>query len=160
MKKRRGLKRYYRNLSIQNDFDKMTWLNFNKPDHWFDRWHLHFDWEGYGNKSFKRRKPHLDKLFRHFEILVNKTKLLQIDFQLFAMIWDFDSYNDALYLHSPNPNGSPFPYKMTDLTSTCNLTNQELITYINDLKGYTILYGKAGENFCLIYKEKVGQPLV
>jgi hypothetical protein len=158
MKKHRGLKRYYRNLAFQNDFDKMTWLDFNKPDTWFDRWHLHFDWKGYGNNSFKRRKPHLDKLFRHFEILVDKTKLLKTDFQLYAIILDFDSYSDALFLHTPNSNGNAFPFKISDLTSKSNLTNQQLDNYISDLKGYKILYGQAGENFCLIYKENIGQP--
>jgi len=158
MKKHRGLKRYYRNLAILNDFDKMTWLDFKKPDTWFDNWHLHFDWKEYGNNSFKRRKPHLDKLFRHFEILVDKTKLLRLDFQLYAIILDFDSGSDALFLHTPNPNCNAFPFKMSDLTSNSNLTNKQLDNYVNDLKGYKILYGKAGENFCLIYKENIGRP--
>ena len=79
-KKHRGLKRYYRNLATANDFDKAKRLDFNNPDTWFDRWHTHFDWYGYGNGSFKRRKPHLDKLFRHFDILVSKTKNLKPDF--------------------------------------------------------------------------------
>jgi hypothetical protein len=157
MKKHRGLKRYYRNLAIHTDFDKMTRLDFNKPDTWFDNWHLHFDWKGYGNNSFKRRKPHLDKLFRHFEILVDKTKLLKLDFQLYAIILDFDSGGDALFLHTPNPNGNAFPFKISDLTFKSNLTNKQLDDYINDLKGYMILYGQAGENFCLIYKENIGQ---
>jgi hypothetical protein len=136
----------------------MTWLDFNRPDTWFDNWHLHFDSKGYGNNSFKRRKPHLDKLFRHFEILVEKTKLLKTDFQLYAIILDFDSYSDALFIHTPNPNGNAFPFKMSDLTSKSNLTNKQLDDYIKDLRGFKILYGKAGENFCLIYKENIGQP--
>ena len=77
VKKHRGLKRYYKNLSTENDLDKATWLDFDNPETWFDNWHLHFDWKGYGNDSFKRRKPHLDKLFRHFDLLVNKTKIMQ-----------------------------------------------------------------------------------
>lgn len=157
MKKHRGLKRYYRNLAIHNDFDKISWFDFNKPDTWFDNWHIHFDWNGYGNNSFKRRKPHLDKLFRHFELLVDKTKFLKTDFQLYTIILDFESRSDALFLHTPNPNGNAFPCKMSDLNSKSNLTNKKLEGYINDLKGYKILYGQADENFCLIYKENVGQ---
>ena len=63
MKRHRGLKRYYKKIAGQKDFDKMTWLNLADPTTWFDNWHIHFDRKGYGNNSFKRRKPHLDKLF-------------------------------------------------------------------------------------------------
>lgn len=156
MKRHRGLKRYYRNLDIQNDFDKMTWLDFDKADTWFDNWHSHFDWNGFGNGSFKSRKPHLDKLFRHFDILVDKSRALKTDFQLYAILLDFDSSSDALFLHTPNPNGSIFPYEIPLLTSNSSLTNKLLNNYLNKLTGYKILYGEADENFCLIYKENIG----
>jgi len=158
VRKHRGLKRYYRNLAIRNDLDKATWLNFADPKTWFDNWHVHFDWKGYGNKSFKRRKPHLDKLFRHFDLLVNKTKILKTDFQLYTILLDFDSYSDALFLHTPNPNNSQFPFMVSDLQLKTTLTNKELSTYIENLKGYEKLYGKAGEAFCLLFKKNVGKP--
>ena len=158
IRKHRGLKRYYRNLATENDLDKATWLDFDNPDTWFDNWHLHFDWKGYGNDSFKRRKPHLDKLFRHFDLLVDKTDKLKIEFQLYSVLLDFDSYSDALFLHSPNPNNSQFPFKIPDLQLTTTLTNKQLNDYINNLDGYEKLYGKADEPFCLIFKKNVGLP--
>lgn len=158
MRKHRGLKRYYKNLATENDLDKATWLDFDNPETWFDNWHLHFDWKGYGNDSFKRRKPHLDKLIRHFDLLVEKTKQLKKDFQLYSILLDFDSYSDALFLHTPNPNNSQFPFKISDLQLTTTLTNKQLNDYINKLDGYEKLYGKADEAFCLIFKKNVGQP--
>jgi hypothetical protein len=158
IRKHRGLKRYYKNLATENDLDKATWLDFDNPQTWFDNWHLHFDWKGYGNNSFKRRKPHLDKLFRHFDLLVDKTKQLKTDFQLYSIILDFDSYSDALFLHTTNPNNSQFPFKIPDLQLTTTLTNKQLNDYINNLDGYEKLYGKADEAFCLIFKKNVGQP--
>jgi hypothetical protein len=157
MKKQRGLKRYYKNLATINDLDKATWLDFNNPETWLDNWHLHFDWKGYGNESFKRRKPHLDKLFRHFNLLVKKTKLLKKDFQLYSILHDFDSYSDALFLHTPNPNNSQFPFQTSDLQLTTTLTNKQLNNYINNLDGYEKLYGKGDEAFCLLFKKNVGQ---
>ena len=157
IKKHRGLKRYYKNLATENDLDKATWLDFESPETWFDNWHLHFDWKGYGNDSFKRRKPHLDKLFRHFDLLVDKTKQLKTEFQLYAILLDFDSYSDALFLHTPNPNNSQFPFKISDLQSTTTLTNRQLNEYIDNLDGYVKLYGQAEEAFCLIFKKNVGQ---
>ncbi len=158
IRKHRGLKRYYKNLATKNDLADATWLDFDSPDTWFDNWHLHFDWRGYGNFSFKRRKPHLDKLFRHFDILAEKTKQLKVDFQLYSIILDFDSYNDALFLQTPSPNNTPFPLEISDLQHTSTLTNKQLDDYINNLDGYEKLYGQAGEAFCLIFKKDVGKP--
>ena len=156
-KKHRGLKRYYKNLAIKNDFDKMNWLNLSSPESWFDNWHLHFDWKGYGKNSFKRRRPHLDKLFRHFDILVEKTKTLKSEFQLYAILLDHDSYSDALFLHTPNSNNTQFPFEIPNLQLTTTLTNNSLNDYINRLAGYEKRYGQAGEAFCLIFKKNTGK---
>jgi hypothetical protein len=158
IRKHRGLKRYYKNLESKNDFEKMTWLDFDNSETWLDNWHLHFDWKGYGDNSFKRRKPHLDKLFRHFDLLINKTKNLKNEFQLYAILLDFDSSSDALFLHTANPNNSQFPFKISGLQLITTLTNNQLNEYINNLDGYEKLYGKAGEAFCLIFKKNVGKP--
>ncbi|GAB4021572.1 hypothetical protein GCM10028808_66830 [Spirosoma migulaei] len=157
IKKQRGLRRYYKSLASENDLDKAKWLDFDNPETWFDNWHLHFDWKGYGNDSFKRRRPHLDKLFRHFDLLVEKTKILKKGFQLYAIVLDFDSHSDALFLHTPNPNNSQFPFKVSDLQLTTTLTNKQLNDYINNLDGYEKLYGQAGEAFCLLYRKHAGQ---
>jgi hypothetical protein len=156
-KKHRGLKRYYKNLSIKNDFNEIDWLNFKDPELWFDNWHLHFDWEGYGNNSFKRRKPHLDKLFRHFNMLVEKTKNLKVEFQLYTIILDYASDSDALFLHTPNPNNDQFPFHISELQLSSTLTNKPLNDYINHLTGYEKRYGRADEAFCLIFKENIGK---
>lgn len=158
IKKHRGLKRYYQKLSIQNDLDKLTWPDFDNPETWFDNWHLHFDWKGYGNNSFKRRKPHLDKLFRHFDLFANKTNQLKTDFQIYIILLDFASSSDALYLHTPNPNNSQFPFKISDLQFATTLTNKQLNEYIENLDGYEKWYGKANEAFCLLFKKNIGKP--
>lgn len=157
IKKRRGLRRYYKNLATQNELDKTTWLNFDNPETWSKNGHIHFDPKGYGNNSFKIRRSHLDKLFRHFELLVDKTKELKSDYQLYSILLDFDSSSDALFLHTPNPNNSQFQFKASDLQLKTTLTNKHLDDYINNLKGYEKLYGQAGQAFCLIFKKNVGQ---
>ena len=157
-KKYRGLKRYYKDLAIKNDFDEIDWLDFENPESWFDNWHLHFDWKGFGNSSFKKRKPHLDKLFRHFDILVEKTENFKAQFQLYAVLLDYHSHSDALFLHTPNPNNSQFPFEISTLQLTTTLTNNPLNEYIDHLVGYEKRYGQADEAFCLIFKENVGHP--
>lgn len=159
IKKNRGLKRYYRNLTIVNDLIKMKWLDFEDPNSWFDNWHLHFDWKGFGNNSFKRRKPHLDKLFRHFNILEEKTKLLKMNFQLYTILYDYDSYSDALFLFTPNPNNSHFPLSLEGLSTKPNLSNKFLEIYIQELQDYEKLYG-IDEKYCLVYKKNIGLPFL
>lgn len=158
IKKRRGLKGYYKKLTTENDLDKATWLEFDNPKTWFDNWHMHFDRECFGNNSFKRRKPHLDKLFRHFDLLVNKTENLKVEFQLYTVLLDFKSQSDALFLHTPNPNNSQFPFRVSNLKKTTSLKNKQLNEYIENLNGYEKLYGKAEEAFCLLYRKSVGNP--
>ncbi|MBF9237862.1 hypothetical protein I2I05_10695 [Hymenobacter sp. BT683] len=158
LKKHRGLKRYYKNLAIENDLDKFKWLDLDNSETWRYDWHLHFDWYGYGNNSFKRREPHLDKLFRHFNILIDRTKNIKSDFQLYSILLDFNSSSDALFFHTPIPNNTQFLFKISDLQLTTTLKNNELNNYINALEGYEKLYGKAGEAFCLLFKKDLGQP--
>lgn len=157
-KKHRGLKRYYNNLATANDFEKMKWLDFGNPATLKEDWHLHLDWYGYGNDSFRRRKPHLDKLFRHFNMVVDKAKIWKSDFQLYAILLDFHSSSDALFFHTPNPTNSRFAFKVSELQLTTTLTNSQLNQYIDNLDGYEKLYGRARESFCLIFKKNVGLP--
>ncbi|GGE49960.1 hypothetical protein EV200_109119 [Pedobacter psychrotolerans] len=155
IKKHRGLRRYYKNLELKNE--DWSELKFTDSDNaWFDRWHTHFDWYGYGNDSFKRRKPHLDKLFRHFDLLSDRAKSLTVDFQIWITILDNDSASDALFLHTPNPNQNNFPWKISGLSETSTLTNQRLIDYINNLVGYEKLFGNADEAYCVLYKKNIG----
>jgi hypothetical protein len=156
MKKHRGLRRYYRNLERQNEFNKINWLNLQDTGTWHENWHVHFDWRGYGDNSFKRRKPHLDKLFRHFQFLAKETESLKSDFQLYAVILDFHSSSDALFLHRLSPTNKQFSFKVKDLSRSSTLKNKDLNTYIAQLIGYEKLYGEATEAFCLLYIKGVG----
>jgi len=155
-KKHRGLRRYYQNLGVTNVFDKLDWLDLNNPKTRPYNWHLHFDTWGYGDESFSRREPHLDKLFRHFDIVGERTKDLKDEFQLYTVLLDFSSHSDALFFHEPNPNNSQFPFKVSDLQLTSTLKSQSLNDYIDNLEGYEKRYGVADEAFCLLFKKNVG----
>jgi hypothetical protein len=160
MRKIRGLRRYYMNLPVQNELDKLTSLNFSRTNVWFDNWHYHFDNYGFGNKSFKSRKPHLDKMIRHFDLFQIEMSKIQSDYQLYMVILDFSSNYDALYLHTENPNNSKFPWKYSEgnfnLQEKSNLSNPSLIEYLNKIEGFELVYGSGEESFCVLYKKNVG----
>jgi len=159
MKRHRGLRRYYDRLSIANDFDRMKEFDFKNSKTWTENWHLHFDWRGYGNRSFKRREPRLDKLFRHFDLLISEIENQHNDLQLYAVLLDYNSSGDALFLHKPNANNSQFPFKTANLSKTTTLTNNPLNNYLDNLDDYEKMYGKANEAFCLLFKKSVGLPI-
>jgi hypothetical protein len=149
-RKHRGLRRYYRNLNSRVDLE-FNWDDFFNPN---GELHFHFDWRGYGNNSFARRRPHLDMLFRHFDILVDRTKELDVKFQLYALINNDHSRSYALYFHRPDP----LLFDTSNLQTTTTLTNEPLNNYINNLQGYEKRYGKWHEEFCLLFKVNIGQP--
>lgn len=158
LKKIRGQRRYYRNLLIQNDFDQMPWFSVTKQEDWFDFWHIHMDWKGFGNSNFKKRKPHLDKLFRHFVLLSERLIHCPIPYQTFIIVFDQESASDALYLHTVHPNKDNFPYKIHDLQIASTLSNTKLQAYIDGLTQFEKLYGQAEEAYCLLYQKEFGHP--
>jgi len=167
MKKQRGQKRYYKRLTFVNDFkSRITWLNFNSQNIWFEYWCVHFDNHGYGNKSFKKRKPHLDKLMRHYALAANEMIKYNKEFQLWVFINDVSSYDDGLYFHTPNPNKANFPHKYSSMNRDCNLTNKELIDYLSSFPDFIKIYGEYYtdknrlEKFCILYKDNIGLTLI
>lgn len=161
MKKRRGLKRYYKKLSQCNEWsywckhlsDSTAWCNFS---------HQHFDWKGYGDIRWKERKAHLDVLFKHFLIIADYLKNQRRHYQMFAILYLRDSGQDALFFHTPNPY-SDFPYKVIEKYTFGIISSREnpLINYLRELEnqGFTILTFENQEDF-IVYKKGVGESLV
>ncbi|MCP4350163.1 MAG: hypothetical protein GY795_32200 [Desulfobacterales bacterium] len=121
MKKIRGQRRYFNKL-LNGDLEEyFARLDFYS---WFDFWHDHPDWSGLGNTSWNHRKPHLKALLRRFDFL--KTKLLnrKEDFQTFCIVDIDDSSQDAIYIHTKNPNYDNFPTKFEQFDGDINILSQ------------------------------------
>lgn len=99
--KNRGQRRYYKNLKEKDDLGLISELKLECSECWYNLWHIHFDENGYGNNSFRKRKAHLDRLFRHFDLIAEKYLNLEREFQLFAVVFDRLSSEDGLYIHTP-----------------------------------------------------------
>jgi hypothetical protein len=96
---------YYRKLSKKS---RTFSIRMDKK-HWCDLYHEHFDWDGKGNASKTDRVKHLNALFRALRRTRVELSTYGRPYQLFAYIDLDNSANDALYVHTPNPNGTPFP---------------------------------------------------
>jgi len=155
MKKFRGKRRYFKDLKIHRDSFE---LSFEK-DSWFDFWHTHYDWDGLGNNKWKMRRPHLDVLFNHFSLYQEKLQAFEKPFQLFILVNDIDSSQDAIYIHSENPNQANFPFALEE-NLVCTLKNKQLINYLNSKEKFIKIFGEnENEGYCILYKKRVGKEI-
>ena len=161
MKKRRGLKRYYRNLHQYNALD--IWCNElsdKKSGCYFS--HLHFDRYGYGNVCWKEHKEHLDILFKHFSMFEQNIINMDRPFQLFAILVLEDSRYDALFLLTPNSHiPEEYPYRIpAGYEKEYPLRYPSLSNYLEKLanQGY-ITFSSEEKRTCIVYKENVGDSL-
>lgn len=126
MKKKRGLRKYYRNL--EKSFDKSI-LTVTGENAWFDFYHFHIDNTGLGNKSWNSRKQHLDALFLIAEKVESLMREYDKPFQFWIEVYDHESWDDAIYIHSENPNQSNFPTSLV-FDKDVDVTNTKLKDYL------------------------------
>jgi hypothetical protein len=89
---------------------------FPETFEWFDLWHTHVDWKGLGNESSESRREFRRLLFmvwNHLEQLANR---ISGPWQSWIVLDQEDSSQDAVYLHTPNPNRDNFPYGFEGVT--------------------------------------------
>jgi hypothetical protein len=97
---------YYRDLWRRAKAFRVSF----KRDGWWDLWHMHFDWDGQGNKGRWARREHLRATWRAFVRLQQQARSeCRIDYQVFLNISEADSASDAVYFHTQNPNADNFP---------------------------------------------------
>lgn len=75
---------------------------------WFDYWHVHPDWKGRGARSENR-----DGSVRLALKLLKTAEQIACTNSQPAQAWlaiGPQAAGDAVYVHSANPNGSPFPH--------------------------------------------------
>ena len=78
---------------------------------WFDLWHAHVDWDGEGNQGPASRQQFLRSLFEAWLEVECFARRLERPCQVWVVIDVEDSGQDAVYLHTPNPNQDNFPYQ-------------------------------------------------
>ena len=102
---------------------------------WFDYWHCHIDWQGKGDKCPENRES---SMALGYEIL-NMAEEFKSKVSGPIQSWWFiheQSYDDAVYLHSPNRNDSPYPYDFEGVEWGKN--DNEALSKLVDLKQYKI----------------------
>jgi hypothetical protein len=117
LKKFRGKRRYFRNLWREVTVEHYD-LDFGKES-WFDLWHTHLDFYGFGNNSLKIRREHIKAHIALYKGLLEKLQTFEKPYQSWIELVDEDTGLDAVYIHTPNPNEDNFPIKIENLNWDC-----------------------------------------
>jgi hypothetical protein len=105
-KKFRNPKRYFRKAMRSAERFQISITD----DDWWAWWHYHADWQGYGNLSWEVRIEYLRALATVFRKIADQSRNYKKPFQLWIYLCGSDAGQDAVYLHTANENGTPFPF--------------------------------------------------
>jgi hypothetical protein len=103
-------------------------------------WHYHADWSGWGNRGWRHRRPHLVALCTVFRKICEAREQFATPFQAWVLVDGEDAGQDAVYIHTPNPNGTEFPIALADAewgTSGLGSTLQSLLPGFDLEVGWT-----------------------
>lgn len=147
-KKFRGKKRYYKKLNA---------FNFHRESNWWNFWHYHPDYLGWGNKSLAFRKENIRTITDGFRKIAQSG--IEIPFQTWIEVSTEDACYDAVYVNSKTEH-SVFPYIPDGITWGITEFDLLLKEYLPE---YNMIVGKAvGSNDIAtyyFYSPDVGESL-
>ena len=82
---------------------------------WFDLWHTHIDWKSKGNRFPETRLAAANLTYTVLQLAENKAKHRSAPIQVWAICCS-NTGDNAIYFHTPNDNGSDYPYAFEGVT--------------------------------------------
>lgn len=150
-RKFRGKRTYFRRvLTHARQFQLQV-----HDDAWWDYWHYHADWPGWGNASWKYRRSHLDVLGIVFQHCVAALVRYPKPFQTWILISGGDAGHDAVVVHTTNPNRDDFPYVPKDV----RWGHPDIENLFGSMEMRAGTYAYEGNTDCCIYAPGVGVSL-
>lgn len=99
------INRYWKQMEGKG-LSALSRINLNG---WFSYWHTHPDWKSKGNKCPENRQSAIELSYRLLLVAENLCEQRSDTIQCWATICE-DTGSNAIYLHTENPNGTPYPY--------------------------------------------------
>ncbi len=115
------------------------WLD---PSGWYDLWHDHPDWDAEGNETDEHRSVVAAETIRLLHLLEERLSARSDPYQVFASLATATSEDAAVYVHTPNPNGTPFPHVFDGFVSAAG-TPSWLSPHLESPQ-YVVLEGLSG----------------
>jgi len=124
---------------------------------WFDLWHTHMDWDGEGNADWLTREKYLLASIAFYKKAAGKMYGYPHPFQMWIIVDTNDSGEDAVYIHSPNPNEDNYPIKLEPVK---NPQVDPEITKLFAKHGFDPMVHKGQEDYYYFVRISTGDPLV
>jgi hypothetical protein len=105
VRKFRGKRRYFRGVGERAAAFSIA----PGPSSWWDLWHYHADWPGWGNLRWSYRRAHIRALATVFNAICGARAQFPTPFQTWVLLSGDGADQDATYLHTPNANNDNFP---------------------------------------------------
>lgn len=117
MKKFRGKRRYFRNLWRDTTAEPAD-VDFDEEG-WFNLWHTHLDFYGYGNDDLKIRREHIKAHIALYKRLSEKLSTFRKPYQLWMEFVEEDAGLDSVNIHTPNPAEDNFQLTIANVDWNC-----------------------------------------
>ena len=110
---------------------------------WCDLWYTHFDWDGDGDAGWVMRRLYLNAVLRALNRARLELQGASTPYQLFAGIYPRSSGDDAIYVHTANPNSTEFPVQFEGTLEVQSLP--PMFAHRIDLSFYRVLKTRQGD---------------
>jgi hypothetical protein len=107
---------------------------------WFNLWHTHPDWNSKGNRCIENRTAVAELSYRLLQYAEQLASVSRQSIQIFAIL-SHDTGNSAVYIHTENPYGTPYPLEFkealwdlpapTELSGIVNLETHAIGRIVN-----------------------------
>lgn len=148
MNSKRPDRDYYRRLRRRADSFRVDLA----AKGWCDLWHTHFDWNGFGDLGWVHRRRHLNALLRALNRARSELFTAACPNQLFALVHPDSSADDAIYVHTANPNGTEFPCAFANAALVDSLPR--LLAGRVDPALYSVLQQRHGEEVSFVIQPR------
>jgi hypothetical protein len=128
------------------------------PNSWFDLWHTHVDWDREGSKHWEKRKKFLLELIVLYGQYKAELKRYPGNYQLWISIDDIDSGQDAVYIHTKNPNADNFPIKVPG-DKDIKTKSKELKYFLETIDFEIIRYETEDGDIYYLFEKGTGEKL-
>jgi hypothetical protein len=125
-----------------------------QPDSSFDYDHIHLDWDGIGDLGAQIRLQTIKAHLRVFKKYVDALSVIDKPYQLFMTCFIDDSGQDAVYIHSENPDSS-FPIVFDD--AEWNIPVFE--SFLNSICPELNFISGRNDDCIIVFAENIGEPL-
>jgi hypothetical protein len=159
-RKLRGKKRYFGRIIRKAESFSIS----PQAGDWWEFWHYHADWHGWGNLGWRLRLEHLRALVIVFRRICGAKMQFSTPFQTWIHLDADDAGHDATFLHSPNKNRDNFPWKPEKIKSSTSELDPLVRKLFSDMSIRVVLLDRSESSSrpntsCIIYSPDVGVPL-